>query len=124
MILFMIILVASTLYNRFVLRKRGFDQLGQLSKAHLLELIDFCIDVFRSLVDNIRSNSNTWARSGPRNLNTASHHWSSRDEERAMMAADPLEEDTAHDQELQDTSVWRDDASDRRGADVPENVRS
>lgn len=112
MILFMLFIVASTLYNRFVLRKRGFDQLAQLSKDHLLEVMEFCTDLFRSIVDNIRSSSHTWSSSG-RNLNSASHHWSSRDEERAMMAADPLEDDTVHDQELQDTNAWRNDATDR-----------
>ncbi|OAX41010.1 mannose 6-phosphate receptor domain-containing protein [Rhizopogon vinicolor AM-OR11-026] len=114
MILFMIFIVASTLYNRFVLRKRGFDQLTKLSKDHLLELMNFCMDLCSSLVDNIRSTSYTWAGSGPRNMNTASHHWSSRDEERAMMAADPLEDYTAHDRELQDTHVWRGDAAERQ----------
>lgn len=113
MILFMLFIVASTVYNRFVLRKHGFDQLAQPSKAHLLELVHFCMDLFRSLVDNIRLNIHTWTSSGPRSMNSASHHWSSRDEERAMMAADPLEDETAHDQELQDTNAWRNDATDR-----------
>lgn len=113
MILFMLFIVASTLYNRFVLRKRGFDLLAKPSKAHLLELLEFCGDSFRSLADNIRLINHTWATSGPRNLNATSHHWSSRDEERAMMAADPLEDDTDHDQELQDTNAWRNDAASR-----------
>jgi cation-dependent mannose-6-phosphate receptor len=116
MIFFMLFIVASTLYNRFVLRKRGFDQLAQLSKDHLLEVMEFCADLFRSILDNIRSSSHTWAGSGSRDLNSTSHHWSSRDEERAMMAADPLEDDTAHDQELQDTNAWSNEAADRQGA--------
>jgi cation-dependent mannose-6-phosphate receptor len=101
MIFLMLLIVSSTLYNRFVLRKRGFDQLAWLSKVHLLELMDFCVELFRSTVDNVRSSGNRWARS-TRNLNPTSHQWSSRDEEQAMMAADPLED---HDRELQDTHV-------------------
>lgn len=101
MIFLMLLVVSSTLYNRFVLRKRGFDQLAWFSKVHLLELMDFCIELFRSTVDNVRSSGNRWARS-TRNLNPASHQWSSRDEEQAMMAADPLED---HDRELQGTNV-------------------
>ncbi|KAG1871578.1 mannose-6-phosphate receptor binding domain-containing protein [Suillus subluteus] len=96
MILLMLLIVSSTLYNRFILRKRGFDQLAWLSKVHLLELTDFCIELFRSTVDNVRLTGNRWAES-TRNFNPASHQWSSRDEEQAMMAADPLED---HDQEL------------------------
>lgn len=101
MIFLMLLIVSSTLYNRFVLRKRGFDQLAWLSKVHLLELMDFCVELFRSTADNVRSSGNRWARS-TRNLNPTSHQWSSRDEEQAMMAADPLED---HDRELQDTHV-------------------
>ncbi|KAG1742620.1 mannose-6-phosphate receptor binding domain-containing protein [Suillus paluster] len=112
MILLMLFVVSSTLYNRFVLSKRGFDQVARFSKAHLLELVDFCMELFQSAVDIVRSR---WARS-TRDLNTASHHWSSRDEERAMMVADPLEDD--HDRELQDTNAWRDSAVDGpQGAD-------
>jgi cation-dependent mannose-6-phosphate receptor len=116
MIFFMLFILAGTLYNRFVLRKRGFDQLAQLSEDHLLEVMEFCTDLFWSTLDNTRSSSHTWAGSRSRDLNSTSHHWLSRDEERAMMAADPLEDDTAHDQELQDTNAWRNDAADRHGA--------
>ncbi|KAG2141079.1 mannose-6-phosphate receptor binding domain-containing protein [Suillus clintonianus] len=122
MILLMLLIVSSTLYNRFVLRKRGFDQLARPSKAHLLELVDFCMELFRSTVDNVRSSGDRWARL-TRDLNPTSHHWSSRDEEQAMMVADPLEDD--HDRELQDTNVWRNDAVDRsHGADDLGSVRS
>ncbi|KAJ8586145.1 hypothetical protein M405DRAFT_713302, partial [Rhizopogon salebrosus TDB-379] len=80
MIFFMLFIIASTLYNRSVLRKRGFDQLAQLSKDHLLEVMEFCTDLFRSILDNIRSSSHTWAGSGSRDLNSTFHHWSSWDE--------------------------------------------
>ncbi|KAG2342060.1 mannose 6-phosphate receptor domain-containing protein [Suillus weaverae] len=109
MILLMLLVVSGTLYNHFVLRKRGFDQLARLSKVPLLELVDFCMELFRSAVGNIRSSGNRWARS-TRDLNPASHQWSSRDEEQAMMVADPLEDD--HDRELRDTNVWRNDTAD------------
>ncbi|KAG2144708.1 uncharacterized protein EDB93DRAFT_1152848 [Suillus bovinus] len=106
------LLMTDTLYNRFVLKKRGFDQLARLSKPHLVELMDFCMELFRSVLDNVRSSGNRWARL-TRDLNPASHQWSSRDEEQAMMAADPLED--GHDQELQDTNVRRNDAMDDLG---------
>ncbi|KAG0691954.1 mannose-6-phosphate receptor binding domain-containing protein [Suillus ampliporus] len=122
MILLMLFIVFSTLYNRFVLRKRGFDQLARLSRAHLLELMDFCMELFQSAMDNVRSSANGWARS-TRDLNPASHHWSSRDEEQAMMVADPLEDN--HDRELQDANAWRDDAVDgSQGADDSGTIRS
>ncbi|KAG1747705.1 mannose-6-phosphate receptor binding domain-containing protein [Suillus lakei] len=122
MILLMLFIVSSTLYNRFVLRKRGFDQLARPSKIHLLELVDFCMELFRSAVDNVRSSGSRWARSA-RDLNPASHQWSSRDEEQAMMVTDPLEDD--HDRELQDTNVWRNDAADAsQGVDDSGTIRS
>lgn len=109
MILLMLLIVSSTLYNRFVLKQRGFDQLARFSKVHLLELMDFCMELCRSAVDNVRSSGNSWSRSA-RNHNPASHQWSSRDEEQAMMVADPLEDD--HDQELQDTNMGRNNTAD------------
>ncbi|KAG2107006.1 mannose-6-phosphate receptor binding domain-containing protein [Suillus discolor] len=122
MILLMLLIVFSTLYNRFVLKKRGFDQLTRLSKIHLLEVMDFCMELFQSALDNVRSSGNRWARL-TRDINPASYQWSSRDEEQAMMAVDPLEDD--HNRELQDTNVRRNDVSDgTQGVDVLGTVRS
>lgn len=122
MILLMLLIVSSTLYNRFVLGKRGFHQLAWLSKVHLLELMDFCTELFRSAVDNARSSGDRRARS-TRRPNLTSHQWSSRDEEQAMMAADPLEDD--HGRELQDTNVCRNDTADElHGTDDLGTIRS
>lgn len=89
MILLMAFTVISTVYNRFVLRLRGFDQLPKFTIAHVREIWDICSEFLRALVDYIAAAWNT--RSGFRNVNSASHHWTSRDEEEALRTADPLE---------------------------------
>ena len=79
MILLMAFIVISTVYNRFVLRQRGYEQLPKFTFAH-------------ALFDYVSVAWNTRTR-GFRNVNTASHHWTSRDEEEALRAYDPLESD-------------------------------
>ncbi|KAG8219231.1 hypothetical protein J3R82DRAFT_68 [Butyriboletus roseoflavus] len=91
MILLMGFIVISTVYNRFVLRLRGFDQLPKFTIVHMREIWDVCSEFLRALVDYVTAAWNTRRSFG--NLNSASHHWTSRDEEEALRAADPLELD-------------------------------
>lgn len=91
MILLMAFIVISTVYNRFVLRLRGFDQLPKFTFAHACEIWDVCSEFLRSLVDYITAAWNTRTR-GFMNLNPVSHHWTSRDEEEALRTSDPLEQ--------------------------------
>lgn len=86
----MAFIVISTVYNRFVLRLRGFDQLPKFTIAHAREIWDICSEFLRALVDYATAAWNTRTRVF-RNVNAASHHWTSRDEEEALRAADPLE---------------------------------
>jgi cation-dependent mannose-6-phosphate receptor len=90
MILLMAFIVISTLYNRFVLRQTGFNQLPKFTIAHAHEIWDVCSEFIHSLVDYVVVAWNTRTR-GFRNVNPASHHWTSRDEEEALRASDPLE---------------------------------
>ncbi|KIJ66586.1 hypothetical protein HYDPIDRAFT_109650 [Hydnomerulius pinastri MD-312] len=112
MILIMVFIVVSTLYNRFVLRLSGFDQMPKFSFSHAHEILDVYADFIRSLLDRFSSSSSSWRDRGFRNLNPASHHWTSREEEEAMIASDPLEQEPEHlhdisgDRELHDANVW------------------
>lgn len=90
MIFLMVFIVISTVYNRFVLRLSGFDQLPKFTIAHAREIWDICSEFLHALVDYATAAWNTRTR-GFRNVNSSSHHWSSRDEEEALRAADPLE---------------------------------
>ena len=96
MILLMAFIVISTVYNRFVLRQTGFDQLPKFTIAHAREIWDVCSELIHSLVDYFTVAWNTRTR-GFRNVNPASHHWTSRDEEEALRASDPLELDPEDD---------------------------
>lgn len=86
----MAFIVISTMYNRFVLRLRGFDQLPKFTISHAQEIWDVCSELLRGLVGYIMAAWNTRTR-GAGNVNPASHHWTSRDEEEALRATDPLE---------------------------------
>ena len=90
LILLMAFMVISTVYNRVVLRRTGFDQLPTFTTSHACEIWEVCSEFFHSLVDFILAAWNTRTR-GFRNVNPASHHWTSRDEEEALRASDPLE---------------------------------
>lgn len=92
MVLMMAFIVISTVYNRFVLRQRGFDQLPKFTISHAREIWDVSSEFIHSLVDYATAAWNTRTR-GFRNVNPASHHWTSRDEEEALRASDPLELD-------------------------------
>ncbi|KAH0837758.1 Utp14 protein-domain-containing protein [Lanmaoa asiatica] len=92
MIILMAFIVISTVYNRFVLRLRGFDQLPKFTIAHAHEIWDVCLEFLRSLVDFVTAAWNTRSI-GLGNVNSASHHWTSRDEEEALRTSDPLELD-------------------------------
>lgn len=92
MVFLMAFIVISTVYNRFVLRQTGFDQLPKFTLTHAREIWDVCSEFLRSLVDYVTAAWNTRTR-GLRNVNSASHHWTSRDEEEALRATDPLELD-------------------------------
>ncbi|KAG9309117.1 mannose-6-phosphate receptor binding domain-containing protein [Chiua virens] len=87
MILLMAFIVISTVYNRFVLRQRGFDQLPKFTIAHAREIWEVCSEFLCSLVDYISAAWNTRTR-GFGNVNTTSHHWTSREEE-ALRSAEP-----------------------------------
>lgn len=87
MILLMAFVVISTVYNRFVLRLRGFNQLPKFTFAHAYEIWDVCSEFLRSLVDYVAVAWNTRSRG----VNSTSHHWTSRDEEEALRSSDPLE---------------------------------
>lgn len=93
MILLMAFVVISTVYNRFVLRLRGFSQLPKFTFAHAYEIWDVCSEFLRSLVTYVAVAWNTHSR-GLMNVNSASHHWTSRDEEEALRTSDPLELDS------------------------------
>ncbi|KAH7886382.1 mannose-6-phosphate receptor binding domain-containing protein, partial [Phlebopus sp. FC_14] len=99
MILVMSYIVISTLYNRFVLRLRGYDQMPNFSLSHAIEIAEVCCDFFRSSWDSLCSRSSSWRSRGQGQLNPASHHWTSREEEEAMIASDPLEPES---QDVQD----------------------
>ncbi|KAI9566355.1 mannose-6-phosphate receptor binding domain-containing protein [Boletus coccyginus] len=85
MVFLMAFIVISTVYNRFVLRQTGFDQLPKFTITHAHEIWDVCSEFLRSLVDYVTTAWNTRTR-GLRNVNSASHHWTSRDEEEALRA--------------------------------------
>ncbi|KAF9225147.1 mannose 6-phosphate receptor domain-containing protein [Gyrodon lividus] len=90
-IFLMAFIVISTLYNRFVLRLSGYDQMPRFTLSHVHEIVGVCSDFFRSMLDHFISRSSSWRNRGYRNLNSTSHHWTSREEEEAMIASDPLE---------------------------------
>ena len=92
MIFVMAFIVISTVYNRFVLRQRGFDQLPKFTITHAREIWEVSSEFLHSLVDYVSAAWNTRTR-GFRSVNSASHHWTSRDEQEALRASDPLELD-------------------------------
>ncbi|KAI6012736.1 mannose-6-phosphate receptor binding domain-containing protein [Pisolithus orientalis] len=86
MILFMLYMVASTLYNYFVLRLRGPQLLPKFTLQHAHEILDVSYEFFKSLLYR-----DLWQSRRRRDVNSASHHWTSREEEEAMFTADSLE---------------------------------
>ncbi|KIK94506.1 hypothetical protein PAXRUDRAFT_827915 [Paxillus rubicundulus Ve08.2h10] len=90
-ILLMSFVVISTLYNRFVLRLSGYDQMPKFTFSHVREIWDVCSEFLRSMLDLLVAQSRSWRSKGYGNLNPTSHHWTSREEEEAMIASDPLE---------------------------------
>jgi len=91
MILVMGFIVISTIYNRFVLRRTGFDQLPKFTISHAREIWDVCSEFLHSLADYVAAAWNTRRRF--RNVNPTSHHWTSRDEVEALRISDPLDMD-------------------------------
>ena len=49
MILLMAFIVISTVYNRFVLRQRGFEQLPKFTFSHAREIWDVCSEFLHTL---------------------------------------------------------------------------
>ncbi|KAF8435782.1 mannose-6-phosphate receptor binding domain-containing protein [Boletus edulis BED1] len=88
-IFLMAFMVISTIYNRFVLRQRGFDQLPKFTFGHAREVWEVSSEFVHALVDYVAAAWNT-RPSGFRHVNSASHHWTSRDEEEALRSSDPL----------------------------------
>ncbi|KAF9237058.1 mannose-6-phosphate receptor binding domain-containing protein [Melanogaster broomeanus] len=111
MIFLMAFIVISTLYNRFVLRLNGYDQMPKFTISHAHEILDVCADFCRSAMDHISARLSSWRNRGHADVRSTSHHWTSREEEEAMIASDPveLESEDVHDdagRELHDTSTW------------------
>ncbi|KIJ13803.1 hypothetical protein PAXINDRAFT_170120 [Paxillus involutus ATCC 200175] len=90
-ILLMAFVVISTLYNRFVLRLSGYDQMPKFTFSHVHEIWDVCSDFLHSVLDLLIAQSRSWRSRGYGNVNSTSHHWTSREEEEAMIVSDPLE---------------------------------
>ncbi|KAI6105972.1 mannose-6-phosphate receptor binding domain-containing protein [Pisolithus croceorrhizus] len=86
MILFMLYMVASTLYNHFVLRLRGPQLVPKFTFQHAHEILDVSYELFKSLLDRV-----SWRSRRRRDVNFTSHHWTSREEEEAMFSADSPE---------------------------------
>lgn len=91
MMLFMLYVVASTLYNRFVLRLRGSDLMPKFTLQHANELLDVSYELLRTLLDRFSPSRDAWRHQRSRNVNVVSHHWTPREEEAAIFAADSLE---------------------------------
>ncbi|KIM64114.1 hypothetical protein SCLCIDRAFT_1213514 [Scleroderma citrinum Foug A] len=120
MIFLMLYTVASTLYNRFVLRLSGPQLMPKFTLQHAYELLDVSYELVHSLLDRFGVTSGSWRSRGRRDLNTASHHWVSREEERTVFASDSPEpdlEDAAPERELEPLNTQQDPESDHDEAD-------
>lgn len=95
----MLYMVASTLYNRFVLRLKGPQSMPKFTLQHAHEILEVSYELIHSLLDRFGVTSGSWRSRGRRELNPTSHHWSSREEERTVFAVDSAEPD------LEDGSV-------------------
>ncbi|KAL4068838.1 mannose-6-phosphate receptor binding domain-containing protein [Scleroderma yunnanense] len=93
MIFVMLYMVASTLYNRFVLHLRGHELMPKFTLQHAQEILDMSYEVIHSVLDRFGVTSGSWRNRGRRDLNPTSHHWTSRQEERIVFAANPQEAD-------------------------------
>ncbi|KAG6328058.1 hypothetical protein ID866_11030, partial [Astraeus odoratus] len=91
MIFFMLYMVASTLYSHFVLRLRGPELMPKFTLQHAHEILDISYELLHSLLDRFGATSGVWRNTGYGNLNPASHHWASRNEQQAARASDALE---------------------------------
>ena len=120
MIFLMLYTVASTLYNRFVLRLSGPQLMPKFTLQHAYEILDVSYEVIHSLLDRFGVTSGSWRSRGRRDLNPTSHHWASRPEEHTVFAADSLEPDlegAAPERELEPLNTPRDPDSHHDEAD-------
>ncbi|EGO05419.1 hypothetical protein SERLA73DRAFT_174558 [Serpula lacrymans var. lacrymans S7.3] len=116
LIALMIFIVGSTLYNRFVLRRRGFEQVPKFSFSQFSELLSICGDFIQESIDRLRS-------SRPSGPNSFSHHWNggddvsgagrgftratgTREEEEVMIGSQEDEDEGRELHNVHDAHVW------------------